>query len=157
VPEKRHQVAQRVGGELGTVVAAHKLWERAPDAGDLVQERYGRVGVDRRRDEITERLAAVLVDDVEDLDDPPTCGDIELEVECPHVIRLLGDESIRRRGRDPDPQALAPPLRNAQALLAPEPLDLLAVHVMTLPDQYRVRAAISPPRVSPSEPAQPFA
>jgi hypothetical protein len=69
---------------------------------------------------------------VQDLDHPPGGGDVELVVERPHVIGPLSEEPASRRGRDTETLAFAALRRHPQALLPPQPLDLLAVHGVTV-------------------------
>ena len=60
--------------------------------GDLVQGGDGGIRVDQLVDEVGEGFAGELVNDVQDLDDPSGGGDVELVVQGPHVIRILGSE-----------------------------------------------------------------
>jgi hypothetical protein len=68
----------------------------------------------------------VLIDHVEQLQDPTVLGLVELVVQRPHMIRVLGRQPIRRAGGGAQPLALAAPRGHAQAFLAPPPLDGLA-------------------------------
>jgi hypothetical protein len=68
----------------------------------------GTVGVDAPLDEPAELLAAVLVDDVEQLQDLAVRGLIELEVEGPDVVGSLGPEAVGGTGRGPQALALSP-------------------------------------------------
>ena len=76
-----------------------------------------------------ERLAGVLVDDVQELQDPAVLGLVELEVERPDVVGALGAEAIGRHGRLPEALALCGAPGDPQAFLAPQPLDALAVEL----------------------------
>jgi hypothetical protein len=96
----------------------------------------------------------VLIDHVEQLQDPAVGGLVELVVQRPHVVRVLGGQPIRRTGRGAEPLAFAPPDRDAQAFLAPQPLDGLAVHPPALLAELGVGAAIAPAGMSSAEPAQ---
>ena len=78
-------------------------------------------------------FAGVLIDDVEQLQDPPVGGLVELVVQRPHMIGVLGRQPVGRAGRGAEPLAFAPLGRHAQAFLAPQPLDGLAVHAPALP------------------------
>jgi hypothetical protein len=64
-------------------------------------------------------LAGVLVDDVEQLQSPAVVGLVELVVQRPHVIRMLGGETVGWRAGRPEPLPLAAPGGHAQAFLAP--------------------------------------
>jgi len=85
-------VAQRVGGELWSVAAPDVLGAPAPGRGDLVQARHCRVRVYRAVHQIGEGLPGELVDHVADLDLAARCGDVELVVQRPHVVRAPGFE-----------------------------------------------------------------
>jgi hypothetical protein len=61
----------------------------------------------------------VLVDDGEQLEDPPVGGLVELVVQRPHMIGVLSCQPVRRAGGAAEPLALAPLRRYAQALLPP--------------------------------------
>ena len=74
----------------------------------------------------------MLIDHVEQLQDPPVEGLVELAIQRPHMVGVLGGQPIRRTGRDAEPLALAAPCWHPQAFLAPQPLDGLAVHAPTL-------------------------
>ena len=74
-----------------------------PAGDDAVQGGDGGIGVNRVGDEVAERLSGVLVGDVEDLDGPAGCRDVELVVEGPDVVRVGGKEPVRRRGRGAQP------------------------------------------------------
>ena len=128
VPAEAAPVPQGVGGELGPVVAANELGVAARLADDLVEAGDGGVGVDGVLDEVGEGLAGELVDDVEDLDRPAGGGDVELVVECPHVIGPARPEPVGRRRGVAEALALAALGRHPQTLLPPQALDLLAVH-----------------------------
>src|SRR3954451_23258272 len=117
----------------------------APLACEALERLDGVVGGDAGRDVHRQRFAGELVDDVEQLDRAAVDGLIELEVDRPHVPRPLGAQPIGRNRGLAETLALAPPRRNPQALLAPQPLHALAVNHPALIDQLRVRAAVSPP------------
>jgi hypothetical protein len=125
----------------------------AASSGDLVETGDGCVGVDAVVDHIGERFTGELIDDVQDLDDPAADGDVELVVECPHVIRMLRPQPVRWRRRGAKTLALAAPGRHSQALLPPQPLHLLAIHDMAFPAQHRVGPPVAPPRMAGREAA----
>ncbi len=87
----------------------------APDEGG-----HGGVGSDGVLDHVAERLPGELVDDVEDLDDPPGGGDVELVVEGPHVVGMDGGQAVGERGRGAEALALAVLGRDPQALFTPD-------------------------------------
>ena len=93
-----------------------------------------------------QRLAGELVDDVQQLQDPPVGGLVELEVKRPHVIGALCSQALGRHGRVAQALALAPAHRHAQALLAPQALHALAVDRPALLAQLGVCATVSPAR-----------
>jgi len=126
-----------------------------PAGDDAVQGGDGGIGVNRVGDEVAERLSGVLVGDVEDLDGPAGCRDVELVVEGPDVVRVGGEEPVRRRGRGAEALALVAPGCDPQALFTPNALDFLAVEVeVTLPAQHRVGPPIAPAGMASGEPAQ---
>jgi hypothetical protein len=98
-------------------------------------------------------LAGVLIHHVEQLQDPRVEGLVELVIQRPHMVRVLGRQPIRRRGRDAQALPFAPPDRDAQAFLAPQPLDGLALHRPTLLAQHGVGAPITPAGMGPAQPA----
>jgi len=109
------------------------------------------VGVDAAVDLDRERFAGVFVDDVQQLQHPAVEGAVELEVERPDVIGPLRTQASRRRRRGPKTLPLAPLRRHAQALLTPDPLDLLAVQLPALATQRRPGAPVPPAGMLPSE------
>jgi hypothetical protein len=143
-------VAQGVPGELGPDVAADELGEPTL-CGDLVQNRDGGVGIDGVGDQVGQGLAGVLVHHVQDLEGAPGGGDAGLVVQRSHVADPFGAEPGSWRGGVPEPLALAPPGWHAQAFLTPQPLDLLAVHLMALASEHRMRPPVTPPRAAPGE------
>jgi hypothetical protein len=132
----------------GAVPRSTTLYDQA------VQHRYGGVGIDAALDDDGQRLAGVLVDDVERLEDPPIGGLVELVVQRPHVIGMGGRQPLGWCGGGAQPPAFAAPCRHSQALLAPQPLDGLAVHMPALLAQLSVSAPVPPPGVDAAEPAQ---
>ena len=112
------------------------------------------VGVDAPLAADLERLAGELVDDVQQLQDAPVGGLVELEVKRPHVIRALGTQALGRHGRVAQALALAPADGHAQALLAPQPLHALAVDRPALLEQLARARAGSPSAGDPSRAAQ---
>jgi hypothetical protein len=127
----------------------------AADPGDLVEAGDGGVGVDGVVHEVGKGLAGELVDDVEDLDHPAGGGDVELVVERPHVVGPGRLQPTRGRRRLAEALALAALGWHAQALLAPQALDLLAVHPVALPHQHDMRAPVTPARMALRDAPQP--
>jgi hypothetical protein len=74
-----------------------------------VQQLHGGVGVDPAVDLDGEGFAGVFVDDIEQLQGPPVSGLVELIVQRPHVIGVLGGQPVGRTGRGTQPLALATP------------------------------------------------
>src|SRR5919106_688779 len=102
------------------------------------------VGIDPPLDLDRERLAGVLVDDMQALEDAAVAGHVELEVERPHVVRPLGSQTGAGRRREAEPEPLAPLARHPQPFLAPQALDLLAVGLQALLAQAGPRLAVAP-------------
>jgi hypothetical protein len=69
-----------------------------------------------------------------------------LVIQCPYLVRALGPQPLRGNGRVAQTTPLTPALRYPQPLLAPQPLNPLAVHLPALRPQLVMRAAVSPPR-----------
>ena len=110
------------------------------------------VGGDRSVNESADALTGVLIHDGADLDRPAVFVGVEREVHRPHHVRC----DRRRRVRDRRADALAPPpLRDPEALVAPQPLDLLMVDRPALPAGVVVRPVVLPPGVLLRAPAQP--
>ena len=82
------------------------------------------VGGDGAVDLHGQGLPGELVDDVGDLQAPVVGGLVELEVDGPDVVRVLGPVTLGRVG--PDPTALAAGLGPPQAFFAPQALGALA-------------------------------
>ena len=74
----------------------------------------------------------------------------------PDVIGPLGPQPLGGHGRLAEPLPLALPLRHAQALLAPEPLDLLAVHDPALLADAAPGEPVAPARMLGRELPQPL-
>lgn len=148
-------VAQGAGGELGSVVATDEARVPAAATDDLVEGGHGGVGVDGVAGEVAQRLPGELVDHVQDLDDPPGGGDIELVVQRPHVIGSLGVEPVGRCRGLTGASALASSLGHSQTFLPPQTLDLLAVQRVALADEHGVGPPVAPPGMTSSELAQP--
>jgi hypothetical protein len=83
-----------VGGELGAVVAGDVLGRAAALDDQPVEHGHGAVGVDPAGALDGQRLAGELVDDVQELEDPPVGGLIELEVQRPHVVGTLSAQPL---------------------------------------------------------------
>jgi hypothetical protein len=106
---------------------------RGAAVGDqAVQDGHGGVGVDPAVDGDGQGFAGVLIHDVEQLQDPPVGGLVELVVQCPHMVRVLGDQPVGRTAGGAQSLAFAVSDRHAQAFLAPQALDGLAVHAPAL-------------------------
>ena len=151
-PREAAPVAQGVGGQLGTVVAADERRRRATLADEPVEHGDGVVGVDAAAALDRQRLPRELVNHVQQLQDPAVGGLIELEVKRPHVIGPLGPQPVGRNRRVPQALALAPPDRHPETLLAPQPLHALAVDLPALLQEQLMRAAVPPPRPPPGDP-----
>jgi hypothetical protein len=89
--------------------------------GDVVEDVDGGVGVDGVGDDVCEGLAGVLVDDVQDLQDPPVGGGVELLVQRPYMVRVVGLEPVSWSGGLPDPATLTTPRGHSEAFLSPQP------------------------------------
>jgi hypothetical protein len=109
------------------VVHPHQLGPAALAGDDPVECADGVVGVDPPVDLDRQRFAGVLVNDVQQLQHPPVDGGVELEIERPRVVGSLRAKPRRWCCRAADALPLALALRHPQPLLAPQPLDLLAV------------------------------
>jgi hypothetical protein len=70
------------------------------------------------------------------------------------MIGVLGRQPIRWRRGGAQPLALAAPCRDAQAFLAPQPLDGLAVDPPALLQQLGVDAAVAPAGMDAAELAE---
>ncbi len=139
-------VSERVGGQLGPVVAANEPGRAAELGDEALQRRDGLVGVDAAVTLDRERLAGELVDDMQQLENPAVGGLIELKVQRPDVIGRLCAQPVGRHRRGPEALALAPALRHAQPLLTPQPLRTLAIQHPALLEQQLMRTPIPPPR-----------
>ncbi len=65
---------------------------------DGLQSGHGGVSVDGAIHPVRQGLPGELIDHVENLDDPPGGGDVELEVQRPHVVRAGGGQAVGGRG-----------------------------------------------------------
>lgn len=92
-------VGQGVGGEFGSVVAADERRGDVTVDDDLLECGDGRVGVDGPVHDDGERFAGVLVDDVEQLDLLAVRGDVELEVQRPHMVDVSSLSASANRDR----------------------------------------------------------
>jgi hypothetical protein len=97
-----------MGGQLGAVVAADEARGPAALGDQAVQDSDGGVGVDPPVNLDGQGLAGVLVHDVEQLEGPCLGGLVELVVQRPHMVRVLGGQPIRRVGGGAEALALAP-------------------------------------------------
>src|SRR5437763_5714565 len=107
-----------------------------------------------RSTSILQRLTRELVYHVEQLDHLAVGGLVELKIECPHLIRALRPQPLRRHRRLPKPPALALAQRYPQPFLTPDPLHALAVDLPALLAQPMMRATVPPPRTVRRELAQ---
>lgn len=83
---------------------------------------------------------------MQQLQDVPVGGLVELEIKRPHMVRALGAQTTRRNRRVLEPLALAATLGNPQALLPPDALHSLAVDLPALAEDLSMSTAITPPR-----------
>src|SRR6218665_834927 len=80
--------------------------------------------------EPADAFAGVFIDDGADLDRSALLVGIELEIDCPDRVRLGRCGRVEGRGTD---AFAAPTPRAPQALLPPEPLDLLMIDAPASP------------------------
>ena len=121
---------------------------------DAIEHRDGVVGVDPSFHLDRQCFAGVLVDDVQEFQDATVRGRVELEVERPHLIRTLRAQPRAGDGGDAEALPLAPLGRHPQALLAPQALDPLAVHLEALAAQGSPGAPVTPAGMLARELAQ---
>ena len=150
-------VADGVRGHLGAVVHPHELRCGAALTDDLVEHPHRVVGVDRAGNTDRQGLAGVLIDHVEQLQRAAVDGRVELEVQRPDVIRALRPQPLRGHSRVAKAKPFPFALRHAQALLAPQPLNLLAVHRPALVADSAPGQPVTPTRVLRGELPQPRA
>ena len=120
-------VAQRVRRELRAVVTTNELRGPAANGDEPLERDDSAVSVDASFALHLQRLARELVNDVQQLHDPPVSGLVELEVKRPHLVRALRPQTTRRHRRLTQTLALAAALRDPEAFLAPHALCALAV------------------------------
>ncbi len=131
-------VGHRVADELRPVVGPEH--RGGASGGDEVLEVGGEpVGGDRPFGEPADVLSSMFVDDRADLDRPALFVGVELEVHCPHRSRRVRGRRVDGRGAD---VFAATPLRDAEALVTPEALDLLVVHHPPLSAGVVIRAPV---------------
>jgi hypothetical protein len=87
VPLKRHQSRSVSATSSGPLSVAQVLGRTASLIDEALEDADGLIGIDRPGRDAGERLAGVLVGDVEDLDRPAISGLVEQEVERPDLIR----------------------------------------------------------------------
>jgi hypothetical protein len=80
-----------------------------------------------RRSHFISSASRELVNDVQQLHDPPVGGLVVLEVKRPHLVGTHGAKPARRHRRLAQALALAAALGDPEALLAPQPLRALAI------------------------------
>ena len=134
-PPKRHQSRSALAVSSGPLSIRTSSGPAAALGGRSGRAR-GRCGRRRSRRATSDRqrLAGVLVDDVQQLQHPAVGGGVELEVERPDVIRAARPAAAPpASSSSPSRCRLRRLARHTQALLAPEPLDLLAVHLPSPP------------------------
>src|SRR5207245_11114594 len=100
-------------------------------------------------------LASELVAHGERFDGSAVGGGIEDEVQGPDVVGALRPQPLRGDRARPHPPALGRPLRHPQSLLAPQPLNPLAVHHQTLQAEQAPGLTEPVPRPRPGDLAQP--
>jgi hypothetical protein len=144
----------RVRGELRAVVHADERRRLTALGGQAIEHGHGGVGVDAPGNHDRQRLAGVLVDDVQELQDPAVDGGVELEVERPDLVSALGAQVACRGCGRPEPHPLPAPDRHPQPLLAPEALDALAIDLPTLGAKQRPGAAVAEARMGTRDFAQ---
>ena len=136
--------AQGVRRQLRAVVAADVLGRSTASGHQAIEDRDRGVGSDPSPALDRERLTGVLVDDVQELQDPPVGGLVELEVERPDLVGALCSKPIGRDGRVSEALTLSPALGDPEALLAPDPLHSLAVELPPLLEQAGMSSSIAP-------------
>ena len=137
-------VGHRGTRQLRAVIAAQhsRVATHDSEAVEFVDED---MGGDRAIDQPAQAFPGVLIDDGHDLDRAPIGGGVELEIHRPHPVRGIRSW---RRCCGADAQTFAPSaLRHPQALLTPQPLNLLVVHDPALAAGVVVGAPESPPRM----------
>src|SRR5262249_46642596 len=99
----------------------------------------------RPRGPSSQRFARVLVDDVEKPDLPAVDGDVDLEVQRPHLIRPFGAHPLVAGWAAA--LLLTHPHRSSEPELDPQPSGALAVDDRALSGGEGVRLAPAPPRM----------
>jgi hypothetical protein len=145
VLENTHQSLSACPVSSGPVVTADVL--RHPTLGNQTLEHAHRaIGVDAALDQHRQRLARELINHVQQPDHATVRGLIMLVIQCPYLVRALRPQPLRGNGPVAQTTPLTPALRYPQPLLAPQPLNPLAVYLPALRPQLVMRAAVSPPR-----------
>jgi hypothetical protein len=101
-PTSRHQSPTALAAISGRVVHPYELRRGAALADDLVEHPHGVIGVDRAGDADRERLAGVLVDDVEQLQRPAVGRSVDVS-----RARRRSSSSIRAAIRRSAPSSKA--------------------------------------------------
>ena len=124
-PVEAAPVGQRVGDELRPVIEAH-VGRSAAFSSQTLEACHHAVGVDGPLDVDGQAFAAVLVDDVQELEVPSICCLVEGEVEGPHHV---GPDRAEGTDGHPDAvqRALALSIGHTQAFCPPEAVDPLVV------------------------------
>jgi len=89
------------------------------------------------------------------LDDPPGGDGVELVVQGPHVIRILGPETPGGCSRVTEALTFAASGRGPQPLFSSQMLDLFAAHDVAFAAQHGVRPPVAPTGMTLGEAAQP--
>ncbi len=144
-------VDECVRGQFRTVVAADELGCSPTVDHGLFERRHGRVRIDRSVHDDGEGLAGELIDDVEQLDRAASSSNVELEVECPDLIRCGCGAPLGRDRYLTETATFPMFLGHTEALLAPQTVDLLDVAHVTGLGGLDVRPPVAPTRTSRRE------
>ncbi len=102
------------------------LGRRTPGGDEPVEDGDRLIGVDAPA-ALNGSASRVCSSTMQELQEPSVGGLVELEVERPDLVGMLGMQALGRHGGLADALALSPPLGDPQALLAPQASDALAV------------------------------
>lgn len=126
---KTAPVPERVADHLRSVVAPHEAWCHAAPQGDSVKAADDVIGAESAVDVECEQFSGVLVEHREPLEGPPVGGLVKAEVDRPHLVRARSRASLRIDARPSQSAGLACLLRALQALLSPQTVHTLVVHL----------------------------
>src|SRR5690606_3849389 len=115
--------------------------------------RHGRVGGERTRRAGGQRLTGELINDVQEPDLPAVDGDVDLEVQRPHLIRPVRTHPLMPAGTDT--LLLDHPHRAFQPFGDPQPAGAFTVDHQPLPGGDRMGFTPSPPRMGRRDLPQP--